>query len=173
MSGSSTTDTLDNIKAISGQSSNRRRMVSLFAGWPFIRFREGDDESFPLMPNFSFDSPTFEYNPNCFALEQLENPTYAPFWLPLALSQICTHVLAEAMNDPKERIGKLVGEGWNRFREELCKQCGMTMEEIVANAMYTGFHNGVMYMTQCIYYETGLHDAIEARQSGRPVLRTA
>ncbi|MCZ7861570.1 hypothetical protein O9X98_09170 [Agrobacterium salinitolerans] len=175
-----------NIKALAGHSPNRRRMVSLFAGWPFIRFREGDDESFPVNPVFTYDSPTFEFNPNVASLEHLENPNFAPFWLPLALSKICTRVLAEAMlehasgNDASEdeesaktSDRKLKGEGWDTFRAEICKQCDLTMEQLVIHARVHGFDSGVDYMTQCIYYETGLHAAIEARQSGRPVLRSA
>lgn len=169
----------NNIKAIAGHSPNRRRMVSLFAGWSFVRFREGNDESFPVMPVFTYDSPTFEFNPNVASMEHLENPNFAPFWLPLALSKICTRVLAEAMLDAAETVddedreGRLVGEGWDIFRAEICKQCDMTMDQLVIHARVHGFESGVDYMTQCIYYETGLHAAIEARQSGRPVLRTA
>jgi hypothetical protein len=173
-----------NIKTIAGHSTpNRRRMVSLFAGWSFIRFREGNDESFPVMPVYDYDCPTFEFNPMCASLEHLENPTFAPFWLPLALHQVCTRVLAQAMNDQNEGEidlddedqsgGRLIGEGWDNFRAELCKQCDMTMDQMMINARVHGFEKAVLYMTQCIYYETGLHAAIEARQSGRPVLRSA
>ncbi|MBY3150920.1 hypothetical protein HFO56_00560 [Rhizobium laguerreae] len=171
-----------NIKAIAGHSPNRRRMVSLFAGWAFIRFREGNDESFPVMPVYEYDCPTFEFNPTCASLEHLENPTFAPFWLPLALSKICTRVLAQAMNDQidgdvelveENRGERLVGEGWDNFRAEVCKQCDMTMDQLMIQARVHGFEKAVLYMTQCIYYETGLHAAIEARQSGRPVLRSA
>jgi hypothetical protein len=177
-----------NLKAIAGHSPNRRRMVSLFAGWSFVRFREGNDESFPVMPVFNYDSPTFEFNPNIASLEHLENPNFAPFWLPLALSKICTRVLAEAMldhadgyedigdeDDTDDELGdkRLKGEGWDIFRDEICKQCDMTMHQLVIHARVHGFESGVDYMTQCIYYETGLHAAIEARQSGRPVLRSA
>lgn len=177
-----------NIKALVGHSPNRRRMVSLFAGWNFIRFREGNDESFPVYPVFTYDCPTFEFSPNSASLEHLENPTFAPFWLPLALSQICSRVLAEAMidhageeyvnDDPDadedEKPKKpLTGEGWDNFRAEICKHCDLTMEQLVIHARVNGFQSGVDYMTQCIYYESGLHAAIEARQAGRPVLRTA
>lgn len=173
-----------NIKTIAGHSTpNRRRMVSLFAGWNFIRFREGNDESFPVMPVYDYDCPTFEFNPMCASLEHLENPTFAPFWLPLALHQVCTRILAQAMNDQNEggidledeeqRGGRLIGEGWDNFRAELCKQCDMTIDQMMINARVHGFEKAVLYMTQCIYYETGLHAAIEARQSGRPVLRSA
>ncbi|MDW9478706.1 hypothetical protein GOB57_08315 [Sinorhizobium meliloti] len=131
------------------------------------------------MPVFNYDSPTFEFNPNVASLEHLENPNFAPFWLPLALSKICNRVLAEAMLEAEgivadeDSADRLIGEGWDNFRAEVCKQCDMTMEQLAIHARVNGFESGVMYMTQCIYYESGLHRAIEARQSGRPVLRTA
>jgi hypothetical protein len=199
MSNTSIPATPTNIKSLVGHTPNRRRGVSLFAGWKFIRFREGDKESFPVNPVFDYDCPTFEYNPFCANLEQLENPTYAPFWLPLALSKICTRVLAEAMidhanegyvdenegyvdenegyvdenEDEENGDHRLTGEGWDNFRAEIMKQCDLTMEQLVIHARVNGFEKGVDYMTQCIYYESGIHAAIEARQSGRPVLRSA
>ena len=151
----------------------QRRAVSLFAGWSFIRFREGSEESFPIMPRFDLNAPTFEFNPDCVGLEHLENPNFAPFWVPLALSQVCSKVLAHAMNDEENHVGGLVGAGWDSFRNEVLKHCEMTFEQLIRSARVNGFESAVQYMTQCIYYESGLHDAIEARQSGRPTLRTA
>lgn len=166
----------DNIKNLAGHSPNRRRAVSLFAGWSFIRFREGNEESFPVSPVYDYDCPTIEYNPNCASLEHLENPTFAPFWLPLALSKICAKILAEAISEatsPGEYDHDCVGEGWDNFRAEICKHCDLTMEELMRHARVNGFESGVDYMTQCIFFESGLAEAIEARQTGRAVLRTA
>lgn len=166
-----------NVKSITGRVPNRRKGVSLFAGWQFVRFREGDNESFPIMPRTDFNAPVLEYCPNSFGFEQLENPTFVPFWLPMALAHFCKGLLAhelipEDMRSEKEK-NSYQGAGWDMFREELCKQTGDTIAELCRMARQSGFNETALYMTQCLYYESGLHDAIEARQQGRPVLRSA
>ena len=172
-----------NIKNMVAQVPNRRNRVSLLHGWDFVRFRAGNSESFPIMPLSNFNGPVFEFNPNCYGLEHLENPVFAPFWLPMALAHLCKDLLAHELAldaIPEEKRTEafkdaFVGAGWDSFRAEICKQCDMTMEELKRSARLPGcgFHNAVFYMTQGLYYDSGLDAAIEARQSGRPVLRSA
>jgi hypothetical protein len=164
----------DNVASLEGRTSrNRRQSVSLFAGWPFIRFKEGDAESFPFMPRCDYNAPVFEYNPDCFDLSQLENPAFAPFWLPMALSKLCVAVLADAMVEDHQRADVLREKGWEEFRKTICMHAEMTMDELARSARVNGFDSAVDYMTQCLYYESGLHDALVARQAGRASLRTA
>jgi hypothetical protein len=162
---------LNNVKTFPG-FENRRQGVSLFAGWSFMRFREGPIDCLTVMPIYHMNAPTFEYSPDV-SLEHLENPMHAMFWVPLALATVCKQVLAEAWQDTAHRKGNLNGSGWDEFRAEVSRHCKMTMEEIIQYAIRDGFEEAAGYMTRAIYIESGLSTAIRQRQEGRPTLRSA
>lgn len=152
---------------------NNRKRVSLFHGWEFVRFREGAEDTFAIMPIYTFDSPVIEYNPAEISLDKLENPTHAQYWLPLALDSMVFRVLIEAMGDPEERKGDLKGAGWDRFREEIVKHCDESLEAIIDDAMHFGVDHAFRYVTSCMYFESGLQSAVVSRQTGKPSLRSA
>jgi hypothetical protein len=176
MTDNSSNPVSDNLETLAGKSSNRRRSISLFAGWSFIRFCEGNDNSFPVMPRYDLNAPTLEFNPDCVGLDHLENPSFAPFWLPLALSKICYVVLNNCIADTENRVGNLEGPGWDAFRAEIVKHCQISIEGLVASGSKDdprAFDETVAMMTQGLYYDSGLHESIIARQSGRVHLRSA
>jgi hypothetical protein len=152
--------------------ADRRKSLSLIKGWGFIRFCEGDAESFPIKVNFSYDYPTVEYSPRN-GLDQLENPNFQELWMSLVLREMGTRVLAEAMSDDEGRVGALHGKGWDMLREEIVRQCECTIEQLINCAISRNFDTACDYIVQCLYYESGLHEAIVARQAGRPILRSA
>lgn len=156
-----------------GTFANRRKHVSLFAGWDFIRFHEGDLECMPVMANFSFDGPIIEYDATRISLDDLENPSKALMWLPLCLHDLCTRVLAEAVVDSANHTGKLQGRGWDEFRTAVVRWTGSTMEELVNGAVGGDFYTTVGFMTESLYYESGIDSHINARHTGGAFLRTA
>lgn len=160
--------------AVEGFESDRRKRISLFHGWSFIRFKEGPIEtSYPVMPIFDYDCPTIQIDPTTVTHEQLENPHTASIWLPMAIWRICHTVLLSVMEEDAGGEARLKGQGWANFLEEVCRLMGVNRKELVQHTLMNGFEETVEFMTENVFFESGLAASLTGRMLGKSSCKLA
>jgi hypothetical protein len=135
-------------------------LPSFLSGWHFLAVIASDDaEALSIKAVPSPDGPMIAYNPAFIDAGDLEDPSAAMLWLPIALNHLCTEMLLETDN-----FGLFQSKRWNRFRDVACYNMHMEWDEILAS---TDLH-GTSYMAEALasalFVETGLMDALMARR---------
>ena len=140
--------------------------LSLFAGWAFITCKAGDEESYPVEAAQGGTGPEIQYNPNLRSIEHLENPNNALDWVSHIIKDFCQQVLVSALADKESFVGELQGEGWDKFRDTMCRHCDETLETLVRDIELKGFKNTLDDVAYMVYIESGLHTALIERANG-------